>query len=134
MNETKYQKQMFCTFATIADYQRVVENIKKQIDLSSNKVFVFCNQKNENEVYLTYITLVNKKNIRFKSTINIHRKKQTNTLYTLNAMNKLIADENNGVFDKTYQLNWQLFSDCIILTNDVGVKVVPLKLVNIISK
>ena len=68
---------------------------------------------------------------RYKGTISIHRKKQTNTLYTLNAMNKLIADENNGVYDKNFQLSWELYKNSIILTNDVGVKIVPLKLFSI---
>jgi hypothetical protein len=48
-------------------------------------------------------------------------------------MNKLIADENNGVFDKNFQLNWDLYKDSIILTNEIGVKVVSLKLFNIFS-
>jgi hypothetical protein len=50
-----------------------------------------------------------------------------------NAMNKLIADENNGVFDKNFQLSWDLYKDSIILTNEIGVKIVPLKLFNIVS-
>jgi hypothetical protein len=46
-------------------------------------------------------------------------------------MNKLIADENNGVFDKNYQLSWELYKNCIILTDKIGVKIVPLKLFSI---
>ena len=48
-------------------------------------------------------------------------------------MNKLIADENNGVFDKSFQLDWSLYKNSLILTNDVGVTIVSLKLVDIIS-
>ena len=46
-------------------------------------------------------------------------------------MNKLIADENNGVYDKNFQLNWDLYKNSIILTNDIGVKIIPLKLFSI---
>ena len=46
-------------------------------------------------------------------------------------MNKLIADENNGVYDKNFQLSWELYKNSIILTNDIGVKIVPLKLFSI---
>jgi hypothetical protein len=46
-------------------------------------------------------------------------------------MNKLIADENNGTFDKSFQLNWDLYKNSIILTNEIGVKIVPLKLFSI---
>jgi len=48
-------------------------------------------------------------------------------------MNKLIAEENGGVYDKSFQLSWDLYKDCIILTNEIGVKVVPLKLFSIVS-
>jgi len=46
-------------------------------------------------------------------------------------MNKLIEDENNGIFDKNFQLNWDLYKNSIILTNEIGVKIVSLKLFSI---
>ena len=107
------------------------KEIPNQYTLIDNKIFVFANETNLRELYLTFNVEKNDRNNRFKGTISIHRKKQTNTLYTLNAMNKLIADENNGVFDKSFQLNWDLYKNSIILTNEVGVKIVPLKLFSI---
>jgi hypothetical protein len=80
---------------------------------------------------LTFNVQKTDRNVRYKGTISIHRKKQTNTLYTLNAMNRLIEDENNGVYDKNFQLSWELYKNSIILTNDIGVKIVPLKLFSI---
>jgi len=57
----------------------------------------------------------------------------TSSVYTLNAMNKLIAEENSGVFDKTFQLNWELYQNSIILTGDVSIRIIPVKIFNIIS-
>lgn len=48
-------------------------------------------------------------------------------------MNRLIEDENNGVFDKTFQLNWELYQNSIILIADPGVKIVGLKLFSVLS-
>ena len=127
------QKQLLCTFANSLNYIDVLKEIPNQYTLIDNKIFVFANETNLRELYLTFNVEKNDRNNRFKGTISIHRKKQTNTLYTLNAMNKLIADENNGVFDKSFQLNWDLYKNSIILTNEVGVKIVPLKLVSIRS-
>ena len=95
---------------------------------------MFNNEKNNNELYLTY-NILNSEFARKKlpNTISIHRKKQTNTLYTLNAMNKLITEENNGVFDKTYQLNWEYYNNSLIITNEISVKIIPLKIFDIIS-
>ena len=117
------QKQLLCTFSNSVQYTDVLKEIPQQYKLIDNKIFIFAN--------LTFNVEKNDLNNRFKGTISIHRKKQTNTLYTLNAMNKLIADENNGVYDKNFQLSWELYKNSIILTNDVGVKIVPLKLFSI---
>ncbi len=125
------QKQLLCTFANSLNYIDVLKEIPNQYTLIDIKIFVFANETNLRELYLTFNVEKNDRNNRFKGTISIHRKKQTNTLYTLNAMNKLIADENNGVFDKSFQLNWDLYKNSIILTNEVGVKIVPLKLFSI---
>jgi hypothetical protein len=127
------QKQLLCTFANSINYNQIIDEVKYQYDLIDRKLFVFVNEKNLKELYLTFNILKGQQNNRYKGTISIHRKKQTNTLYTLNAMNKLIAEENGGVYDKSYQLNWDLYKDCIILTNEIGVKVVPLKLFSIVS-
>lgn len=125
------QKQLLCTFSNSVQYTDVLKEIPQQYKLIDNKIFIFANENNLRELYLTFNVEKNDLNNRFKGTISIHRKKQTNTLYTLNAMNKLIADENNGVYDKNFQLSWELYKNSIILTNDVGVKIVPLKLFSI---
>lgn len=125
MNE---QKQLLCTFANSTNYTQMIRQVEDQYELVDRKIFVFVNEKNLKELYLTFNILKGQINNRCKGTISIHRKKQTNTLYTLNAMNKLIADENNGVFDKSFQLDWNLYKNSIILTNEIGVKIVPLKL------
>ena len=125
------QKQLLCTFSNSVQYTDILKEIPQQYKLIDNKIFIFANENNLRELYLTFNVEKNDLNNRFKGTISIHRKKQTNTLYTLNAMNKLIADENNGVYDKNFQLSWELYKNSIILTNDSGVKIVPLKLFSI---
>lgn len=125
------QKQLLCTFSNSVEYTNVLKEISQQYKLIDNKIFIFANENNLRELYLTFNVEKIDRNNRYKGTISIHRKKQTNTLYTLNAMNKLIADENNGVFDKNFQLNWELYKNSIILTNEIGVKIVPLKLFSI---
>jgi hypothetical protein len=128
MNELK---QLLCTFSNSLQYTEVIKEIPKQYTLIDNKIFIFANENNLRELYLTFNVQKTDRNNRYKGTISIHRKKQTNTLYTLNAMNRLIEDENNGVYDKNFQLSWELYKNSIILTNDVGVKIVPLKLFSI---
>jgi len=128
------QKQLLCTFTNSEKYLDVVKDIKSVYTLTDNKVFLFVNEKNLREIYMTFNVVKDPDcKIKYPNTISVHRKKQTNTLYTLNAMNRLIADENNGVFDKTFQLNWDLYKNSIILVADPGVKIVGLKLFSILS-
>ena len=42
-------------------------------------------------------------------TIALHRKKQTNTLYTINALNECIKNLNNGVADNNFTVPWENF-------------------------
>ena len=63
----------------------------------------------------------------------VHRKKHTNTLYTINAMNIIIKMNNNGILDKSYQLNWELYKNTILLSNDDELNKLPTKVYKIIS-
>jgi hypothetical protein len=101
--------------------------------LFDGAIFVFQNTKNVNELYLSYNIVPNSSTSKVPGTISIHRKKQTNTLYTLNALNQLIQDENGGVLDKTFQLDWELFKDSLIINAGSLVKIIPIKLVDKIS-
>jgi len=125
-------KQLLCTFTNSKEYTNILEEIRNFYSINC-KIFVLCNNNNPKELYVTYNVELDGSQSKFKNTISVHRKKDTNTLYTLNAMNKLIAEENGGVFDKTFQLDWNLYRNSIILTGDVSVKIVPVKIFDIIS-
>lgn len=128
------KKQLLCTFSHQKRYTEDIDGIIKNYDLIDRKIFVFSNVNDQDDMYLTY-NIKKEKHSGFKlpNTISIHRKNQTNTLYTLNAMNRLIEDENDGVFDNTFQLQWDLYRNSIILTNDPGVKIVELKLISTVE-
>jgi hypothetical protein len=50
------------------------------------------------------------------NTILLHRKKESNTLYTINALNTLIKSLNNGVLDNKFMVNWPDYRNSILLT------------------
>src|SRR5574343_452489 len=121
-------RQLLCTFANNKNFQTIADDVRKFYQVYNNRIFVFSNVKNPKEFYLTYNVLNMKKDaLKFPNTILIHRKKQTNTLYTLNAMNRLIEEE-NGQADNTYIVNWQLYSNSLIITGDVSIRIIPLKI------
>lgn len=128
------KRQLLCTFSNVNDLRNVVEQIRNFYTLCNNSLFVFYNTQNIKELYITYNVLnISVNFLKFPNTISIHRKKQTNTLYTLNAMNQIIRDENGGIIDKSFEINWNLYKDSLIITNDNLIRVIPIKIYDIIN-
>ena len=51
------------------------------------------------------------------NTINIHRHKETNTFYTINALNAAIKLEHNGQSGTQFKLNWENYTYSILLND-----------------
>ncbi len=126
------KRQLLCTFSFVKTYKDTVEEIKKFYSVYNNKFFVFTHINKPEEVFVTYNIFAEGRDFpKFPNTISIHRKKQTNTLYTLNAMNQIIKNENNGVFDKTYSVNWQLYENSLIITGEPSIRILPIQILEI---
>ena len=107
--------KLFCTFCTEDQIDSVIEQIKYNYDILYNKIFVLeCS--NQDEFLCTYNVDPHNVNGFLDDTILVHRKKQTNTLYTINALNELIKLLNGGVVDVRYKVNWQHYRNTILLT------------------
>jgi hypothetical protein len=60
-------------------------------------------------------------------TILVHRKKQSNTIYTINALNTIIKHKTGGQLDNTYQLDWDEYRNSILITSNQSYKKIPTK-------
>lgn len=128
------KRQLLCTFSSAKTYLQTIEEIKKFYNVQNGRFFVFTNITNPKEVFVTYNILNEGKEFpKFPNTISIHRKKQTNTLYTLNAMNQVIKDENDGNFDKSFSVNWSLYQNSLIITGEPSIRIIPIKILEIIT-
>jgi hypothetical protein len=116
--------QLLCTFAHPSDLNIITDYIQQNYDIPEQRIFVFSNEDNTDSLYCTYNASMSDR--RGQNTISIHRKKETNTLYTVNALNEIIRATNNGILDKTYQIDWQQYQNSFILTNDTGYRIINL--------
>jgi len=66
-------------------------------------------------------------------TILLHRKKESNTLYTINALNALIKSLNGGIMDNNYMINWNDYRNCILLTRGDDFKRLDTKIHQIVN-
>ena len=127
--------QLLCTFTTKKDYENVVKNIIESYPIIFNKVYILQNEKDINELICTY-NVDMKKSIDYNdvnNTISLHRKKHTNTLYTINALNELIKNLNNGVLDKDFVIPWDNFRNMILVTNSDGLNKISTRIFKIIK-
>lgn len=124
--------KLFCTFTDDVDLDGLVQNITSSYKIMYNKLFVLY-IKSTNEYVLTYN--VDEANINEipLNTILVHRKKETNTLYTINALNELIKKLNGGVVDISYKVNWHHYKNCILLTQSNEIKQLNTKIHSIIE-
>lgn len=123
--------QLLCTFTTEEDFESKVATILSTFEMFSRKVFVLKLDPSK-ELMISYNIIPNEAKF-LPSTIMVHRKKESNTIYTINALNKLIISENNGILDKRFQVDWQKYRNSVILTDGDGYKVMKTSLFRIID-
>ena len=66
-------------------------------------------------------------------TISLHRKKHTNTLYTINALNDLIRELNDGKLDKRFPIEWKNYRNSLLLTGEEGLNKIPTRIYTIVN-
>ena len=132
---TAMNTQLLCTFCAKKDIDATVEQIKKVYKLAFNSVYVLDNVNDDAQTILTYnIDLaVTPIGVPPESTISVHHKKQTNTIYTINAINKLIEEKNGGVLDKSYKIDWSELQNTVLVTAYGRLKKVNTKISTIIN-
>jgi len=125
--------QLLCTFCSKYDFDDTIELIKLAANVIFDKIYVFENVDEPNSLICTYNVEKTDDFIQNNKTMAIHRKKETNTLYTINALNEAIREENDGVLDKKFSLNWSTYQNSLLLTNDQGLNVIRTKLYKIVN-
>ena len=114
--------QLLCTFTNNRALSKTVDRIIDAYDILYNKMFVLKNENDTRELMCTYNIDASGRVEIFPETISLHRKKQTNTLYTINALNETIKTCNNGVLDTSFQVDWEYYRNCIMVTNEDGLR------------
>ena len=124
--------KLFATFTELEGLENLIKNITSSYSIMYNKMFVLY-VKSTNEYVVTYNVEQGNVDSIPQNTILVHRKKESNTLYTINALNDLIKKLNGGVVDPSYRVNWQHYKNCILLTNHNELKQLNTKVHKIVE-
>lgn len=122
------QLQLLCTFTDKANLYETLHNIRDWYDIVYSSIYVLQNTENTDELFITYNIKNNSNRVQLKDTILIHRKKISNTIYTINALNELIKENNNGVLDTKFLINWNDLKNTIIIWNGIELTRVKTKI------
>lgn len=132
ISENFMTNKLFCTFTIQNDLDSLIEYLSTQYNILYNKMFVL-NITSNDEYVVTYNVEQGNVNCIPDNTILVHRKKESNTLYTINALNELIKSLNGGNTDTYYQVRWQDYRNCILLTQHNELKQLNTKVYKIIE-
>ena len=127
--------QLLATFTTKTDLDKTIENIKGAYTIAFGKIYVLQNENNINELICTYnVDLEAGADYNdVKGTISLHRKKHSNTLYTINALNEVIANLNNGLVDSKFIVPWENFKNTLMVTNSDGLNKISTRIYKILK-
>jgi hypothetical protein len=125
--------KLFCTFTSPDSVDETIYNISNKYSILFNKIFIL-ESPHSDELICTYnIDTGNVSSQPLPNTILLHRKKESNTLYTINALNTLIKSLNGGVVDTQYRINWYDYKNCILLTTGEDLRRLDTKINKVIN-
>lgn len=127
--------QLLCTFTSSEQLEATLRDIVQTYDIAFDTIYVLENLDSTDSLCCTYNVNADSQitgNVS-ESTISLHRKKATNTLYTINALNLLVAELNNGKVDNRFQVPWENYSNAIMVTAYNRIKRIDTKLKKIVK-
>ena len=127
--------QLLASFTTKEHLDDTIDSIKESYIIVFNKIYVLQNEDNIDELICTY-NVDTQEAVDYnkvKGTISLHRKKHSNTLYTINALNEVVANLNNGVIDSKFMVPWENFKNTLMVTNSEGLNKISTRIYKIIK-
>tara|TARA_B100001093_G_scaffold227326_1_gene217834 strand:- start:1694 stop:2089 length:396 start_codon:yes stop_codon:yes gene_type:complete len=127
------KSKLLCTFTDMRSYDAELVSIQKYYDIIFGKIFILQDINDLDSLMLTYNInqdTFNASNF-YKNTISVHRKKDSNTLYTINSLNALIKILNNGILDNNFVIDWNVYKNKILLVDGDSYREVSTRLYNI---
>ena len=129
------KSQLLCTFTTKENLDSAIKEISDAYTIVFDKIYVLQNEDDIKELICTYNvdTTESVDYNKVKGTISLHRKKHSNTLYTINALNECIKNLNNGVMDEKFMVPWENFKNMLLITNSDGLNKINTRIYKIID-
>ena len=116
LTQEALMNKLFCSFTTKDGLEDRLQEINREYKIMYGKIFVLESPDSEEYICTYNIEIEGSSTKILSNTILLHRKKESNTLYTINALNTLIKSLNGGVLDTKFIINWPDYKNSILLT------------------
>jgi len=127
------KNKLLCSFTAHNRLLDTIAGITSRYAILYDKMFVL-ESPQTTEYIITYnIDTENSISEIPENTILLHRKKESNTLYTINALNTLIKQLNNGMLDNQFKVSWNDYQNSILLTQGPDLRILNTKIYKIIN-
>jgi hypothetical protein len=125
--------KLFTTFFNEEELEQTIAEITRRYTILHNKIFIL-KIEGKDELIATYnVDSFNISDKVLPNTILLHRKKESNTLYSINSLNALIRELNFGKMDSMYPIEWSDYKNSILLVSDGLLNKYPTKIYSIIN-
>ena len=128
--------QLLITFTKSNKLNNTINEIKSCYDLAFNKIYILENASDSKELICSYNIDVSQNINKYLiplNTISVHRKKETNSIYTINALNYIVSLLNDGNIDSSFPIPWENYKNQILVTNSEGIKKIYTKMYKIVN-
>ena len=126
--------KLFCTFIAPEELDNTLNSLTTKYTILYSKIFVLESLSSEEFICTYNIDTFNMSETTvLPNTILLHRKKESNTLYTINALNALIKSLNNSVLDTSYKIVWSDYKNSILLIQNNDLNVIKTKIFKIVN-
>jgi hypothetical protein len=126
--------KLFCTFTAPEALDETLNTLTTKYTILYSKIFVLESLSTEEYVCTYNIDTFNmEQQSVLPNTILLHRKKESNTLYTINALNALIKSLNNGILDTDFRITWLDYKNSILLIQSNDLNIIQTKIHRIIN-
>jgi hypothetical protein len=126
--------KLFCTFTAPEELDNTLNTLTTKYTILYSKIFVLESLSTEEYVCTYNIDTFNmEQQSVLPNTILLHRKKESNTLYTINALNALIKSLNNGILDTNFRITWLDYKNSILLIQNNDLNTIQTKIHKIIN-
>lgn len=133
LTQEQLKNKLFCTFSPKDKLDTTLDTIIGEYTIMYNKIFVL-ESEDSDELLCTYNIEVQDTTTRvLPNTILLHRKKETNTLYTINSLNLLIKSLNEGILDTSFRVEWQNYRNTVLLTQGDDLRKLSTKIHKIVN-